>query len=186
MTDPAVKTALFLCIVSSGVCASLLFRNDQPSPVPLTPDAVEEVPLRIRGVSALSQPQATRQTSPIENREASQTPQDAPKNVPSAIVVTPTSRRESPPTLSPKYPEPQRPVANKLSTMEMMLPVSKPIDETHRTHMVVDGDTLAALAERYLGEASRAKEIFETNRNLLQTPELLPIGIELKIPPRGR
>jgi hypothetical protein len=40
------------------------------------------------------------------------------------------------------------------------------------------------LAQHYLGAAARAGEIFDANRNILSNPELLPIGVELKIPPR--
>jgi len=36
-----------------------------------------------------------------------------------------------------------------------------------------------------LGSANRAMEIFETNREVLTDPELLPIGTELKIPARS-
>jgi nucleoid-associated protein YgaU len=50
------------------------------------------------------------------------------------------------------------------------------------THKIIDGDTLASLAERYLGSASRAMEIYEANRNVLANPALLPIDVELKIP----
>ena len=50
------------------------------------------------------------------------------------------------------------------------------------THKIIDGDSLALLAERYLGSASRAMEIYEANRNVLAHPEILPIGAELKIP----
>ena len=49
-------------------------------------------------------------------------------------------------------------------------------------HKVVDGDTLATLAERYLGCADRAAEIYQLNRDRLLSPELLPIGVELRIP----
>ncbi|MCE5266451.1 MAG: tail protein X [Planctomycetaceae bacterium] len=55
-----------------------------------------------------------------------------------------------------------------------------------RTHRIVDGDTLDALAERYLGSASREGEIFAANRDVLMDPKLLPIGAMLKIPPRDR
>jgi serine/threonine-protein kinase len=50
------------------------------------------------------------------------------------------------------------------------------------THKVVDGDSLASLAERYLGSASRAMELYEANRNVLTRSDVLPIGAELKIP----
>ena len=49
-------------------------------------------------------------------------------------------------------------------------------------HKIVDGDSLALFAQRYLGSASRAMEIYEANRNVLVHPEILPIGTELKIP----
>ncbi len=51
-----------------------------------------------------------------------------------------------------------------------------------RTHKIVDGDSLASLAERYLGSANRAGEIFACNRDVLSDPELLPIGVRLRIP----
>jgi nucleoid-associated protein YgaU len=50
-------------------------------------------------------------------------------------------------------------------------------------HKIVDGDTLGALARRYLGAAERSGSLFEFNRDVLTTPELLPIGKELRIPP---
>jgi nucleoid-associated protein YgaU len=51
-----------------------------------------------------------------------------------------------------------------------------------RTHVVVDGDTLTGLAARYLGSSDRYREIFAANRQILPTPDLLPIGATLKIP----
>jgi nucleoid-associated protein YgaU len=102
-----------------------------------------------------------------------------------ATVVTPLDRRESPPSLAADYPEPDRPATSRWGTsMEMMLPMAAPADAATCTHTVVDGDTLAALAERYLGSPDRAKEIFEANHNVLSDPDLLPIGAELKLPPR--
>ena len=49
-------------------------------------------------------------------------------------------------------------------------------------HEVSNGDTLEKLAERYLGDASRALELFDLNREQLSNPHLLPIGAELRIP----
>jgi nucleoid-associated protein YgaU len=65
----------------------------------------------------------------------------------------------------------------------MMLPETgrSPASETHK---IADGDTLPGLAERYLGSADRAMELFEANREVLASPQLLPIGVELRIPPR--
>jgi hypothetical protein len=49
-------------------------------------------------------------------------------------------------------------------------------------HKIADGDTLSNLAERYLGRADRYLEIYELNRPVLASPDLLPIGVTLKIP----
>ncbi len=65
--------------------------------------------------------------------------------------------------------------------LDMMPTVARPADGP-QVHKIVDGDTLADLAARYLGSAARAMEIFQANRDVLADPELLPIGVELKIP----
>ena len=53
---------------------------------------------------------------------------------------------------------------------------------TGPVHRVADGDTLVQIAERYLGSAQRWRELYEFNRDVLASPELLPIGAELRIP----
>lgn len=55
-----------------------------------------------------------------------------------------------------------------------------------RKHRIRDGDTLRELARRYLGDADRARELFEANRHVLKQPDLLPIGVTLVIPPAAR
>jgi nucleoid-associated protein YgaU len=49
-----------------------------------------------------------------------------------------------------------------------------------------DGDTLPELAQRFLGSTSRAPEIYDANRDLLSSPDLLPVGLSIVIPPRER
>jgi hypothetical protein len=61
----------------------------------------------------------------------------------------------------------------------------RPDSSPPRTHLIVDGDSLRRLAERYLKDANRSNEIYELNRDALSSPDLLPIGKELKIPARG-
>ena len=51
-------------------------------------------------------------------------------------------------------------------------------------HVIANGDTLTRLAQRYLGDPNRYREIFELNRDVVQNPEILPLGVKLKIPPR--
>jgi nucleoid-associated protein YgaU len=57
-------------------------------------------------------------------------------------------------------------------------------DDGPRTHAVVDGDSLPKLAERFLGDPQLANQIFDLNRDVLSSSDLLPIGAELKLPPR--
>ncbi len=53
-----------------------------------------------------------------------------------------------------------------------------------RKHRIVEGDTLTALAQRYLGDGGRAGEIHVANLDRLADPEILPLGVTLLIPPR--
>ena len=48
---------------------------------------------------------------------------------------------------------------------------------------MIDGDSLTRLARRYLGNAARWREIFEANAGVLEVPDVLPIGVELRITP---
>jgi nucleoid-associated protein YgaU len=49
-------------------------------------------------------------------------------------------------------------------------------------HRIVDGDTLPALAETYLGDPSRWRDLLEANRDVLVHPDLLPLGERIRIP----
>jgi nucleoid-associated protein YgaU len=66
-----------------------------------------------------------------------------------------------------------------------LAPLDDEPDVMATTHHVADGDTLADLAKRYLRDPSRANEIYELNRALIPDPELLPIGVELRLPRRN-
>ena len=107
-----------------------------------------------------------------------QDPRDA-----SPAVLKPMESGTPPPDLAKSYPAAGRPETSRWGvSMGLMLPeTARPSTQTHR---IVDGDTLAALAQRYLGSADRAMEIFDANAGLLSDPQLLPIGVELKLPPR--
>ncbi len=51
-----------------------------------------------------------------------------------------------------------------------------------RYHRIQDGDTLRNLAEQYLGNADLAASIYDANRSILASPDLLPLGRQLRIP----
>jgi nucleoid-associated protein YgaU len=50
------------------------------------------------------------------------------------------------------------------------------------SYTVQSGDTLWKIAEEQLGNGGRYKEIFEANRDLLDSPDHILPGQELKIP----
>lgn len=49
-------------------------------------------------------------------------------------------------------------------------------------HTVVKGDTLSAIAKKYLGNANRYQEIFEANKPMLTHPDKIYPGQMLRIP----
>jgi nucleoid-associated protein YgaU len=103
----------------------------------------------------------------------------APRRL-SPTIVTPTEQPAPPPELPKSYPDSSQPASTRWGTsLSQMLPETASAPPTHK---IIDGDTLPSLAERYLGSASRAMEIYEANRNVLANPQELTIGLELKIP----
>jgi len=51
-----------------------------------------------------------------------------------------------------------------------------------RTHTVVKGDTLGAIAKTYLGSSTRADEIYKANTDVLKNKDDLAVGQVLRIP----
>jgi nucleoid-associated protein YgaU len=49
-------------------------------------------------------------------------------------------------------------------------------------HVVGKGDTLGKIAKRYLGDSDAYKAIFEANRDILKSPDMIQLGQELVIP----
>ena len=54
----------------------------------------------------------------------------------------------------------------------------------HARHRIAEGDTLAQLAEQYLGSRERYLDLFQANADVLFDPRLIPIGVEIVIPDR--
>jgi nucleoid-associated protein YgaU len=57
---------------------------------------------------------------------------------------------------------------------------ASPVDS--RVHVVADGDSLTRISLRYYGTASRWPEIYQANRDLLRTENVLHVGQRLIIP----
>ena len=54
-----------------------------------------------------------------------------------------------------------------------------------RVYVVRAGDTLSAVAAKYLGSRSRYDEIYEANRDQLTSPDALAVGMRLQIPSKN-
>ena len=112
--------------------------------------------------------------------------QASPVREPSAMIRASLEKNEPPPRLARDYPDYRETSSFGAGVgAEYRLPEPPDSRPAIRIHKVAEGDTLALLAERYLGSAARAVEIFELNRGALSAPDALPLGEELKIPPRS-
>jgi len=49
-------------------------------------------------------------------------------------------------------------------------------------HEVAKGDTLSKIAEKYYGDPSLYRKIFEANRDRIKNPDLIQVGWKLRIP----
>jgi len=136
---------------------------------------------RLRGLVAIS-PDVPAATLP---------PSFSPR-LPGAPVEQPVEPRPNPATppestavLPPQAEQPRQPARRvRVDLLESEQPPDQPRDFPRRTHVTVDGDTLPKLAARYLGDEGRGHEIFAANHDVLEHPEVLPLGVRLVIPPR--
>jgi len=51
-----------------------------------------------------------------------------------------------------------------------------------RTYIVVKGDSLSKIAKREYGDANKWRAIYEANRDVINDPDLIYPGQELKVP----
>ena len=174
MMDPGVRIAAAASVLLGGILVALLFRRDEPAEGPPAPGREQLVLPKQTDL-----PEAVGPSGRIES--PSSVPRPADIVGPSANVVMPADRGQTPPEIAREDPDAIRPTRSGWGTPIGLPPLPRR-DDGVRTHRIVDGDSLDRLAERYLGSADRRLEIYEANRDVLPSPELLPIGVELKIP----
>lgn len=90
--------------------------------------------------------------------------------------------RSSQKSSSAKTPPTETPTSRPAYSTSPITPADETAWPEEVVHIVRNGDTLEKLAERYLGDAGRALELFDLNREQLANPHLLPIDAELRIP----
>jgi nucleoid-associated protein YgaU len=173
-----------LGIVAGGVALALLFgRPDLPREAG-DPDAGDRIVLRRRaGSQPLPSATDPRRAPSDEPPTASISP--FPVSPGTTVAVRAGKPDVLPPTLAKSFPTSELTNSARWGvSMGIGMSGTGIIGESTRTHRIVNGDSLSALAKRYLGGEQRAGEIFEANLDLLSSPDALPIGVELRIPPR--
>jgi len=169
--DQGAKIAAAVAVMLAGFAVAMLFRLDSPRSAATEPAEGQPLVLRKRIEPQLPQSAATRSPTgglPPATATAAEHPSAGPSS-PSAIAP--------PPSLARDYP-------HRNASDALRWPGAggtRPPQPKVVTHKIVDGDTLQSLAEHYLGSADRHREIYDDNRNVLSSPELLPIGKKLKI-----
>lgn len=109
---------------------------------------------------------------------------EAPQSRP--FLQTTTESNDSPVSLAPE------PAATTPSPVQATPAPAQPIraqptkpgaaSTTARRHVVVKGDTLFSLAQKYYGNRSRWRDIYAANRDVLPSENSLQLGMEIKIP----
>ncbi len=61
-------------------------------------------------------------------------------------------------------------------------PKSGNVVDATQWHEVAPGDTLSKIAEKYYGDPSLYRDIFEANRDQLDDPDKIQVGQKLRIP----
>lgn len=173
-------------LIALGVAAAWPFRRNadknslavrataQPIPTPVT---LEVSPLAATSPAEESETQFRLLRSRVERPRP-------PQPKPAELETLP-----APPTFPASFRSELEPVLPNLREPRD-LPAWKPHDSPKkparksrgRRHRVIDGDNLAALAKEYLGDEKRAWKIYEFNRDLLAAPDILPLGVMLRIP----
>jgi len=185
------KLAVAMSVLVAGTSAALFFRKDA-SQLWFRQDAHAENPFFDR-----IERRATTDVSwsaPGIDGPAATPPRSAVRVMPAtAAIVQPGGA----PSGQPTFHRSLSPVAALLEPIDAVAPEADASDEPrgglspsaatpdgYVTHTITDGDTLSRLAGQYLGSSERYLEIYEANRDLLASPDLLPIGKVLKIPLR--
>lgn len=171
-----------LGVILFGVCAALPFRQPLPvRQVGLDPPVRIELPLRKADVP-VGLLQADASPASDLSRQAEQA---APLEAPRLTRSTPGEAlaNVAPP---PALPISFQPIGEDLRPTSWKPTAPPPVTPPQklRPYRLRDGDTLERLAERYLGDRGRAEEIFAGNRHVLARPDLLPVGVEILLPPR--
>jgi nucleoid-associated protein YgaU len=194
----ATRLTLVSLVLLIGIGAAMLFRKQSPESATTSQSTPDALLMRKSPTAAISL--STSRATVV--RAAEHPVSNSPPEV-SVVRRKPATDRGVralvPPDLESRYMRPLMPLhqrdkpsapAKTQAVERFPEPTSSgdtSADENRpkgpRIRIVVDGDSLRSLARRYLGSSDRFMEIYAANRDILSSPELLQIGMQLKIPP---
>lgn len=112
---------------------------------------------------------------------------DGPRTFDSTLFKMPPVQIESPVSLAPEAPAGAN--DGEPTIQSAPLPTGRAVParpatatDAGRRHVVVKGDTLFSLAQKYYGNRSRWRDIYAANRDVLPNENSLRLGMELRIP----
>ena len=88
-----------------------------------------------------------------------------------------------PPLLDAHGPPPLAPGWTSRDARQTVRQAAPAMSAVPATYAVRDGDDLTSLAIRFYGHPAAAGAIFAANRDQVATPDILPIGLRLRLPP---
>lgn len=204
---PDKKVGLSLGILLIGVTAAFFFRNDVPldqaqAPVLTDPESLDEQIRRKAQTPYLPErPAATAQnTVPVVGEALAadvmpspsallQTTPSTPLPNPIRPVEETPAGRIAPiprPSVNPDELDQALAAVDVLQANDRQGAPARPGSQVDATgtviHEVVSKDTLSGLAQQYLGSFRRYREIFEANRDQLNSPDDIREGMKLRIP----
>ena len=187
----AARLVSFAGIIAAGLLLALPFRQYSPASGQ-APPGEEPLALPLRQPDFLSEASAPGDVSPAVGLVASNPPmlQPGPALHEASYFVPLRPDLEQlapPPDLPVEFESAQLPKPPASAAAGAWRPPRRTFatkDRQPRNYRLRDGDTLEGLAQRFLGSAARAEEIYALNRQTLSTPDLLPIGTTIVIPPK--
>ncbi len=174
-----------------GPTRSEQFPNQQPYQVAKANSALTSLP-ELQAPSRMQQPNQS-ESMKVDATSADawgipsfESPDEPFTNQPSTTQFQPPAIQDSFGSMVEQNPSfyPDQSAFRDIEAPAVQRAPKRSMGENERTHVVADGDTLPNLAERYLGDARLAQELYKYNQDRLQHPDLLPIGVILKLPNR--
>lgn len=191
----ASQLACVAGVLGAGVLAAWPFRQYATHSAP--PPAAMPLDLTLRQPDVTLQPSPPGDDSPAVGLDLVDERGESVSIQPAVFSrAAPAASRTGRPNLEDLGPPPELPIvfspANALPPPAAFVPQtgSSPRWSARQSrpkqYKLRDGDTLEDLAQRHLGTRTRAEEIYAANRDVLASPDLLPVGLTIVIPPKQR